>query len=111
MGNRKWQVTGVIVFVMIAGAFAAALIAKHGADDDARRASDAAQRWYRANGGGQVRSCEADAGSTSTSPVYACQVVAHGCVQRRTFAIPTTHGQLDDHGTAAPLGPPRPKSC
>ena len=111
MRNRKWQVTAAIVALMIIGAFAAAAIARRGADDDARRASDAVQRWFLHHGGGQVRSCEATAESTPQALVYACQFVAGGCVHRERFVIPVSNEQIDEHGVAAPLGPPQPKSC
>ena len=111
MQDKKWPITAAIVALMIIGVFVAAAIARRGADDDARRASDDVQRWYLRHGGGQVRSCEVAPTSAPKAPVYACQFVAHGCVQRRPFAIPLVNGQIDEHGVAAPVGPPKPKSC
>jgi hypothetical protein len=111
MWNRKWPVTAAIVVLMIVGVFVAAAIARRGADDDARRASDAVQRWYRHHGGAQVRSCEVAADSVPKAPVYACQFVAGGCMHRGLFAIPVVREQIDEHGVAAPLGPAKPKRC
>ena len=111
MRNKKWQITAAIVALMIVGAFVAGAIARRGADDDARRAADAVQRWFRHHGGAEVRSCAVDARSGPNAPLYACQFVAGGCIHWQVFAIPVVDDQIDEHGVAAPLGQPKPRSC
>jgi hypothetical protein len=111
MRNKKWPITAAILALMVIGAFVAGAIARRGANDDAHRAADAVQRWYLRHGGAQVRSCEAAADSAPNAPIYACQFVAGGCVHRALFAIPVVNDQIDVHGVAAPLGPPKPKRC
>ena len=111
MWNRKWPITAAIVVLMIVGSAVAAAIARRGADDDARRASDAVQRWFLRHGSAQVRTCEAAEDSSAKDRIYTCQFVAGGCVHRQRFAIPVANEQVDEHGVAAPLGSPAPRSC
>jgi hypothetical protein len=110
MRDKKWPITIAIVVLMIVGGFAAARIARRGANDQARVAADAVQRWVVGHGGGQVQSCSSLTGSDPSAPLYECRI-ARGCLQTQTFVVPVANGQLAANGVATPSGPPSPRSC